>query len=320
LRRLLCLGRKARQPDLRDKPVIIGGGRRGVVSTACYIARIKGVRSAMPMFKALQALPRGGGGEARMEVYAEVSRQDPRDDGGADAGGRAAVARRGVLDLTGTARLHGAPPAVMLARLVRRMKDELGHHRLHRAQPQQVPRQGRLRSRQAARLFGDRPGETGLPARQARCADLGRRPGHAQEALERAGIRTFADLLRWDQRDLTRAFGSMGERLWHLARGEDRAGLGRNAPVKSISNETTFHEDTADPTCSTAISGGWPKRSRTAPRPRARRPGGHAEAQARQPRDPDPAAALREPTQIADRIYRTARELYDAAAMPGRSG
>jgi DNA polymerase-4 len=48
---------KRDNPELADKPVIIGGGKRGVVSTACYIARIHGVRSAMPMFKALEACP-----------------------------------------------------------------------------------------------------------------------------------------------------------------------------------------------------------------------------------------------------------------------
>ena len=44
-------------PELRDKPVIVGGRQRGVVSTACYIARIHGVRSAMPMFQALKLCP-----------------------------------------------------------------------------------------------------------------------------------------------------------------------------------------------------------------------------------------------------------------------
>ena len=48
---------KRDRPELRDVPVIVGGGKRGVVTTCCYIARIKGVRSAMPMFKALKACP-----------------------------------------------------------------------------------------------------------------------------------------------------------------------------------------------------------------------------------------------------------------------
>ncbi|MCP4819416.1 MAG: DNA polymerase IV, partial [Shimia sp.] len=48
---------KRDNPELVDKPVIIGGGSRGVVSTACYVARIRGVRSAMPMFQALKLCP-----------------------------------------------------------------------------------------------------------------------------------------------------------------------------------------------------------------------------------------------------------------------
>ena len=49
---------KRDNPALKDRPLIIGGGKRGVVSTACYIARIHGVRSAMPMFKALELVRR----------------------------------------------------------------------------------------------------------------------------------------------------------------------------------------------------------------------------------------------------------------------
>src|ERR1700712_1479462 len=48
---------KRDRPELRDVPVIVGGGVRGVVTTCCYIARISGVRSAMPMFKALKLCP-----------------------------------------------------------------------------------------------------------------------------------------------------------------------------------------------------------------------------------------------------------------------
>src|SRR6056297_133883 len=66
---------KRDNPALADKPLIIGGGRRGVVSTACYIARIRGVRSAMPMFKALALCPDAVVLPPRMDVYVQVSRQ-----------------------------------------------------------------------------------------------------------------------------------------------------------------------------------------------------------------------------------------------------
>src|SRR5210317_907223 len=66
---------KRDDPDLRDKALIVGGGRRGVVSTCCYIARVAGVRSAMPMFKALRLCPEAVVVRPRMEVYAAVSRQ-----------------------------------------------------------------------------------------------------------------------------------------------------------------------------------------------------------------------------------------------------
>ena len=66
---------KRDNPELLNKPVIVGGGKRGVVSTCCYIARINGVRSAMPMFKALEACPNAVVVKPRMEVYSKVGKQ-----------------------------------------------------------------------------------------------------------------------------------------------------------------------------------------------------------------------------------------------------
>ena len=117
---------KRDDPALRDRPVIVGGGRRGVVSTACYIARIKGVRSAMPMFKALKLCPEAVVVPPRMSLYVEVGRQI-----------RALMQEltplveplsldEAFLDLAGTERLHRAPPAVLLARLQARIERELG--------------------------------------------------------------------------------------------------------------------------------------------------------------------------------------------------
>src|SRR5579859_4704976 len=66
---------KRDDPSLADKPVIVGGGKRGVVSTCCYIARISGVRSAMPMFQARKLCPNAVVIRPRMSKYAEVARE-----------------------------------------------------------------------------------------------------------------------------------------------------------------------------------------------------------------------------------------------------
>ncbi|NBR91117.1 MAG: DNA polymerase IV, partial [Rhodobacteraceae bacterium] len=115
---------KRDRPELRDKPVIIGGGKRGVVSTACYVARIRGVRSAMPMFKALKLCPDAVVIKPRMEVYAEVSRAIRGLMLELTPAVEPLSLDEAFMDLRGTARLHGVPPAVMLARLVKRMKAE----------------------------------------------------------------------------------------------------------------------------------------------------------------------------------------------------
>ena len=117
---------KRDNPELQDKPVIIGGGKRGVVSTACYIARIRGVRSAMPMFQALKLCPDAVVVRPRMDAYAEASRAVRALMDELTPQIEPLSLDEAFLDLTGTARLHGAPPAIMLARLVKRMKDELG--------------------------------------------------------------------------------------------------------------------------------------------------------------------------------------------------
>jgi DNA polymerase IV len=150
------------------------------------------------------------------------------------------------LDLTGTQRLHHAPPAVMLARLARRMETELGI----------TGSIGLSHNKFLAKVASDLDKPRGFSViGKAETADFLRdRPVRliwgvgevGQAALDAAGIRTFADLLRWDRRDLHARFGQTGERLWHLARGEDRRRVSANEPVRGISNETTFHDDTAD--------------------------------------------------------------------------
>ena len=117
---------KRDNPDLRDQAVIVGGGQRGVVSTCCYIARIHGVRSAMPMFQALKLCPQAVVVKPRMSAYVDASRAIRAMMEELTPAIEPLSLDEAFLDLSGTTRLHGAPPAVMLAGLVRRMEAELG--------------------------------------------------------------------------------------------------------------------------------------------------------------------------------------------------
>ncbi|MEM8692279.1 MAG: DNA polymerase IV [Pseudomonadota bacterium] len=309
---------KRDDPSLEDKPVIIGGGRRGVVSTACYVARIRGVRSAMPMFQALKLCPDAVIVRPKMDKYVEVSRQIRTMMEELTPSIEPLSLDEAFLDLTGTTRLHGAPPAVMLARLTKRMQKELGltgsiglsHNKFLAkvASDLEKPRgfsvigaaetQDFLHDKPVSLIWG-----VGLAS---------------QNALEKSGIRTFADLLRWEQADLVARFGSMGERLWHLARGQDHRRVSRNAPVKSISNETTFGEDTANP----EILDGhlWRMAEKVADRAKAKDIAGRVVTLKLKRANfalLTRRVSLREPTQLADAIYRTARSLFDQVGDQG---
>jgi DNA polymerase-4 len=309
---------KRDNPALRDQPVIVGGGKRGVVSTCCYIARISGVRSAMPMFQALRLCPQAVVVKPRMSVYADVSRQI-----------RALMERltpaieplsldEAFLDLSGTGRLHGAPPAVLLARLVRQMEEGLGI----------TGSIGLSHNKFLAKIASDLDKPRGFSViGRADTADFLRpKPvriiwgvGEAgQAALAAAGIRTIADLLRWDRRDLQARFGSMGDRLYHLARGEDSRPVNRDDRMKSVSAETTFDEDTSDPD---VLDGHlWRLAERVADRAKAKDLAGRTitlKLKRADFRIVTRRHSLPDPTQTADRLYREARALYDAARDPG---
>lgn len=309
---------KRDNPDLADKPVIIGGGRRGVVSTACYVARIRGVRSAMPMFQALKLCPDAVVIKPRMSVYAEVSKQIRAMMDELTPVVEPLSLDEAFMDLSGTERLHGHPPAVMLARLVKRMKDELGV----------TGSIGLSHNKFLAKVASDldKPRGFSVIGRAETAEFLRDKPVRmiwgigpaAQESLERAGIRTFTDLLRWDQEALVARFGAMGQRLWHLARGEDHRRVSAHDPIKSISNETTFFEDTAN---LDVLDGHiWRMAEKVADRAKARGLAGRVvtlKLKRANHRILSRQQALRDPTQMADRIYRTARALFDQLGDQG---
>ncbi|MCI2399814.1 DNA polymerase IV [Aliiroseovarius subalbicans] len=309
---------KRDNPDLADKPVIIGGGKRGVVSTACYVARIRGVKSAMPMFQALKLCPEAVVIKPRGSHYAAVSKQIRALMDELSPAIEPLSLDEAFIDMTGTEKLHGQPPAVMLAGLVKRMDEELGL----------TGSIGLSHNKFLAKVASDLDKPRGFSViGKAETADFLRdKPvrmiwgvGPAMQAsLEKAGIRTFTDLLRWDRQDLHARFGGMGDRLWHLARGQDRRRVSSHEPMKSISNETTFFEDTADPDI---LDGHlWRLSEKVSDRAKAKDMAGRV-VTVKLKRANHSALSRRvslpDTTQSADRIYRTARDLFDLVAREG---
>lgn len=309
---------KRDNPELADKAVIVGGGTRGVVSTCCYIARISGVRSAMPMFQALKLCPQAVVVKPRMAAYVAESRKIRAMMEELTPDIEPLSLDEAFMDLSGTARLHGAPPAVMLARLVRRMERELGL----------TGSIGLSHNKFLAKIASDldKPKGFSVVGKAETQAFLTPKPvriiwgvGTAtQAALEAAGIRTIADLLRWDRVDLVARFGSMGERLFHLARGEDRRRVSRDEKAKSISKETTFNEDTGD---ADILDGHlWRLAEQVADRAKAKGLAGRTVTVKLKHKDFQTVTrrhGLGDATQMADRIYRAARELFDTAGTKG---
>jgi len=309
---------KRDNPDLRDKPVIVGGGHRGVVSTACYIARIKGVRSAMPMFQALKLCPEAVVVKPRMSAYVEVSRQIRALMNEMTPAIEPLSLDEAFLDLTGTERLHHAPPALQLARLVKRMELELGISGSI----------GLSHNKFLAKIASDldKPRGFSVIGKAETDSFLHDKPvgliwgvGQAfQASLERDGIRTFTDLLRRDRKDLGERYGTMGDRLWHLARGLDYRRVSSNAPMKSISNETTFFTDTA----SIDLLDGhiWRLSEKVSDRAKAKGVTGRVvtlKLKQSNHKTLTRRVSLADPTQIADRIYSVARTLLEGAVDQG---
>jgi DNA polymerase-4 len=234
---------KRDNPELADKPVIIGGGKRGVVSTACYIARIHGVRSAMPMFKALEACPQAVVIRPDMEKYVKVGREVRAMMQELTPLVQPLSIDEAFLELGGTERLHHDPPARTLARFARRVEKEIGIS----------VSVGLSYCKFLAKVASDlqKPRGFSVIGREEAVAFLAPRSvttiwgvGKAFAAtLEADGIRTISQLQGMDETDLMRRYGVMGQRLSRLSRGIDDRDVHLNDAAKSVSAETTFFDD-----------------------------------------------------------------------------
>jgi len=236
---------KRDDPSLRDKPVIVGGGKRGVVSAACYVARIYGVHSAMPMFKALKACPEAVVIKPDMAKYSAVGKEIRHLMQDLTPAVEPISIDEAFLDLTGTERLHGAPPARVLAGLIRRIEQQVGvtasvglsynKFLAKVASDLDKPRGFSVIGRGEARDF---------LARQSVGIIWG--VGKAmRKKLSKDGVQTVGQLQQLDEKTLLSRYGSLGSRLYRFSRGEDSRTIHRGSGAKSVSSETTFNEDLA---------------------------------------------------------------------------
>jgi DNA polymerase-4 len=237
---------KRDNPALADLPVIVGGGQRGVVAACCYVARLFGVRSAMPMFKALSLCPHAVVLPPDMKKYQAVGRQVRSMMLELTPLVQPLSIDEAFLDLTGTGQPHGGSPARSLILLVRRLENEIGI----------TASIGLSYNKFLAKVASDLDKPRGFKAiGRAEALDfLGPRPvgliwgvGAAlQRKLEQDGIGTIAELRDRDEVWLMKRYGVMGRRLYRFARGEDLRTVDPDEETKSISAETTFNRDIPD--------------------------------------------------------------------------
>lgn len=237
---------KRDNPALAARPVIVGGGKRGVVSTCCYLARTYGVRSAMPMFKALAACPQAVVIKPRMEVYATEGRRIRSMMQDLTPLVEPVSIDEAYMDLAGTEQLHGAPAALLLARLQQRVEREMGL----------TISVGLASNKFLAKTASeaDKPrgffvlSETEAPAylapRPVRV--IGGVGAQFEKKLSQDGFRTVGDLQKADFKVLVKMYGETGLWLHNCSFGRHNRRVTPDGERKSVSAETTFDTDISD--------------------------------------------------------------------------
>jgi DNA polymerase IV len=237
---------KRDDPTLAAEPVIVGGGKRGVVATACYIARTFGVKSAMPMFEALRLCPHAKVVRPNMEKYAKAGREVRRMMLALTPLVEPLSIDEAFLDLSGTARLHGMSPAKALARFAADVEKTL----------RITVSIGLSCNKFLAKVASDidKPRGFAVLGGSDAQAFLAPKPvgfifgvGKVSAArFARDGFHRIADLQRTDEIELMRRYGEEGRRLSRLSRGIDARTVSAERETKSVSSETTFERDIAD--------------------------------------------------------------------------
>lgn len=299
---------KRDDPALKDKPVIVGGETRGVVSTCCYIARTYGVRSAMPSFQARKLCPQGVYIRPRHAHYATVARQIRAKMELLTPLVEPLSLDEAYLDLSGTDRIHGMSPARTMAKLAREIERDIGI----------TVSVGLSGNKFLAKLASelDKPrGFAVIGMHEAvsflRDKKIGviRGAGKVLEnQLNRDGFMTIGDLQDADPRELARRYGSTGLWLARIARAEDSRAVDPGGEMKSISSETTFDRDLSSYAELEAIL--WRQAERVSARAKQAGLAGRTvvlKLKTANFKLRTRSASLEAPTQLADRIFRTAQ-------------
>ncbi|MEP4052053.1 MAG: DNA polymerase IV [Litorimonas sp.] len=308
-----CSVEKRDNPAIRDKPVVVGGGRRGVVSAACYHARVYGIRSAMPMFQVMKLCPEVVVVKGSMEKYAYE-------------GGRIREMMRALtplveplsideafLDLTGTERLHGRSPAQSLIRLQNDILREIG------VTVSIGLSYNKFLAKTASDL--DKPNGFAVLGEHDAQAFLAKQPvgfvygiGPAFAAkLEKSGLRTIADVRRRSDKEMLQKFGDHGLRLARLARGEDHRRVNPVSDRKSVSAETTFNTDISE--LEQLKDKLWQVCLKTADRSKAKNLAGRTvtlKLKTAQFKSISRRRTLQQPVQLADTIFSELEPLLEA--------
>jgi len=303
---------KRDNPALADKPLIVGGGTRGVVAAACYIARTFGVHSAMPMFKARRLCPDAIVIKPNMAKYAQVAREVRARMRELTPLVEPVSIDEAFLDLSGTQRLHGRSAAQSLARFAATVEREIGI----------TVSIGLSYNKFLAKIASDldKPRGFAMLGRAEAVTFLAGKPisiifgvGRVtQERLARGGFRTIADLQKYDETELMRRLGAEGQRLSRLARGIDHRAVVADRDAKSISAETTFDSDIAALRPLEKML--WDLSERVSARLKAAGLSGATVALKLKSADFQTrtrARSLSDPTQLARRIYACGRDLLE---------
>jgi DNA polymerase-4 len=299
---------KRDDPSLKDKPLIVGGETRGVVSTACYIARQYGVRSAMPMFQAKKLCPQAVILKPRHSYYSQVARQIRGMMEELTPLVEPLSLDEAYLDLSGTARIHHQSPARTMARLQARVEREV----------QITVSIGLSGNKFLAKLASelDKPrGFAVIGMAEARSflrdkkIGLMRGAGKVMQArLERDGITTIGQLQDSDPKQLAARYGATGLWLHRMANAQDSRPVDPGGEMKTISSETTFNKDLSSYADLESIL--WRQAERVSARAKKQGLGGRTVVLKLKTADfrlRTRSMSLADPTQLADRIFRTAQ-------------